>query len=220
MSRKNRTTKDNVGIVYLFTNRLYEQENTYKYGITINPFQRKRIQNNSTPPSCPFYDIIVMFSKNYKEIEHHLTTIFMEKGMLLSGEDGGKEWIKANIDEIIDIYKDMLVQFPETEMCYHGRRYKYENGSVNEYKIPNCRLDLLGILDGDIIKCTKNNESFQVQNNGILVYGEEMSLTKYMNSSFKRDGNTNQHNGYMYFTYKGTNIYKMWQKLLKGKEST
>lgn len=144
----------------------------------------------------------------------------MEKGMLLSGEDGGKEWIKANIDEIIDIYKGMLVQFPESEMCYHGKRYKFENDSVNEYKIPNCRLDLLGILDGDTIKCTKNNESFLVHNNGILVNGEEMTLTKYMNTSFRRDGNTNQHNGYMYFTYKGTNIYKMWQKLLKGKEST
>ena len=220
MSRRNRTTKDNVGIVYLFTNRLYEQENTYKYGITINPFQRKRIQNNSTPPSCPFYDIIVMFSKHYKEIEHKLTTVFMEKGMLLSGEDGGKEWIKANIDEIIDIYKDMLILFSESEMCYRGRRYKFENGSIIECKIPNCRLDLLGILDGDTIKCTKNDESFQVYNNGIIVNGEEMSLTKYMNSFFKREGNTNQHNGYMYFKYKGTNIYKMWQKLLKGKEFT
>ena len=29
MSRKNRTTKDNVGIVYLFTNELYEREHIY-----------------------------------------------------------------------------------------------------------------------------------------------------------------------------------------------
>ena len=64
MSRENRTTKDNVGIVYLFTNKLYERENMYKYGITINPFQRKRVQSNSTPPKYPFYDRIVMFSSN------------------------------------------------------------------------------------------------------------------------------------------------------------
>ena len=69
MSRKNRTTKDNVGIVYLFTNELYERENMYKYGITINPFQRKRVQSNSTPPTYPFYDRIVMFSKSYKDID-------------------------------------------------------------------------------------------------------------------------------------------------------
>ena len=60
MSRKNRTTKDNVGIVYLFTNKLYERENMYKYGITINPFQRKRVQSNSTPPPYHFYDRIVL----------------------------------------------------------------------------------------------------------------------------------------------------------------
>ena len=56
-------------LVYLFTNRLYEREHIYKYGITINPFQRKRVQNNSAPPTCALYDIIVMFSKSYKEIE-------------------------------------------------------------------------------------------------------------------------------------------------------
>lgn len=47
MNRKNRTTRDHVGIVYLLTNELYEREHIYKYGITINPFQRKRVQNNS-----------------------------------------------------------------------------------------------------------------------------------------------------------------------------
>ena len=70
MSRKNRTTKDNVGIVYLFTNELYERENMYKYGITINPFQRKRVQSNSTPPTYPFYDRIVMFSISLYDLEN------------------------------------------------------------------------------------------------------------------------------------------------------
>ena len=79
MSRKNRTTKDNVGIVYLFTNELYERENIYKFGITINPFQRKRVQNNSAPPIYALYDIIVMFSKSYKEIEKRLESVFKDK---------------------------------------------------------------------------------------------------------------------------------------------
>ena len=81
MSRKIRTTKGNVGIVYLFTNELYERENLYKYGITINPFQRKRVQSNSTPPTYPFYDRIVMFSKSYKEIEKQLSKKFEKNGL-------------------------------------------------------------------------------------------------------------------------------------------
>ena len=87
MSRKNRTTKDNVGIVYLFTNELYEREHIYKYGITINPFQRKRVQNNSAPPIYPLYDIIVVFSKSYKDIEKRLAAIFDEKKLRLESEE-------------------------------------------------------------------------------------------------------------------------------------
>ena len=83
MIRKNRTTKKKVGIIYLFTNKLYERENLYKYGITINPFQRKRVQNNSTPAKYRFYDRIVMFSKSYKQIEKRLTQIFKEKDILV-----------------------------------------------------------------------------------------------------------------------------------------
>ncbi len=109
MSRTNRTTKDNVGIVYLFTNELYERENMYKYGITINPFQRKRVQSNSTPPKYRFYDRIVMFSKSYKEIEKRLTIKFKEMGLLLEDDDedlfpgqkGGQEWIKAELSVVV-----------------------------------------------------------------------------------------------------------------------
>lgn len=225
MSRKNRTTKDNVGIVYLFTNELYERENMYKYGITINPFQRKRVQSNSTPPTYPFYDRIVMFSKSYKDIEKHLKKQFKEKKILLqsdeeglfSGQKGGQEWIQAEIPFIVDIFKEVLAEFPDAEMCYQGKRYKLDNGVISEFKIPNCRLDFLGILDGETIKCIKNNNSFQVQGNGIFVEGEVMTLSKYIKSINKREGSTNEYNGYMYFTYKGYKLYDMWQSLVKGK---
>ncbi len=225
MSRKNRTTKDNVGIVYLFTNELYERENMYKYGITINPFQRKRVQSNSTPPKYPFYDRIVMFSKSYKEIEKRLTNVFTERGVLLedeedgllSGQKGGQEWIQEDLSIIVEIFREMLKEFPDAEMCYKDRRYKYEDGSIKELKLPNCNLEFLGILDGDTIKCT-DGQSFQVQDNGILVNGSVMTLSKYMKSSHKREGSTNEYNGFMYFTYKGHNIYKMWQNLVKSRE--
>ncbi len=198
----------------------------YKYGITINPFQRKRVQSNSTPPTYPFYDRIVMFSKSYKEIEKRLSHVFREKNILLhdeeeglfSGQKGGQEWIQANLSLIVEIFKGLLVEFPDAEMCYQGKRYKLDNGEIGEFKVPNCRLDFLGILDGDIIKCTRNNKSFQVQNNGILVEGEVMTLSKYMKSINTRDGGTNEYNGYMYFTYKGYKLYDMWQSLVKVRD--
>ena len=209
----------------MFTNELYERENMYKYGITINPFQRKRVQGNSTPPTYPFYDRIVMFSKSYKDIEKHLKLQFKEKKILLQGDDeglfsgqkGGQEWIQAEISFIVEIFKEVLAEFPDAEMCYQGKRYKFENGVISEFKIPNCRLDFLGILDGETIKCIKNNNSFQVQGNGILVEGEVMTLSKYVKSINKREGSTNEYNGYMYFTYKGYKLYDMWQSLVKGK---
>lgn len=215
MSRKNRTTKDNVGIVYLFTNELYEREHIYKYGITINPFQRKRVQNNSAPPIYKLYDIIVMFSKSYKEIEKRLATIFKEKDYRLKSDDSSStEWVQADIDNIVEIYKQMLIEFPGTEMCYQGKRYVYENDKIVEKKTPNCRLDFLGILDGDIIKF-RNVKAFEVKNNGIIVDGEEMTLSKFVKQNLHRDGNTNEFNGFQYFTYKGESIYKMWQSLVK-----
>ena len=216
MSRKNRTTRDNVGIVYMFTNKLYEREHIYKYGITINPFQRKRVQNNSAPPKYALYDIIVMFSKEYKEIEKRLAAVFKEKDYRLKSDDSSStEWVQADINEIVNIYKQMLVEYPGTEMCYQGKRYKYEEDKIKELKIPNCRLDFLGILDGDLIKCKADGKSFIVKNNGILVNGEEMTLSNYMKKNHPREGKTNEHNGFQSFTYKGVSIYKMWQSLVK-----
>jgi hypothetical protein len=224
MSRENRTTKDNVGIVYLFTNKLYERENMYKYGITINPFQRKRVQSNSTPPKYPFYDRIVMFSKSYKEIEKRLTKVFNDKDILLEdkdenlfpGQKGGQEWIQEDLSVIVDIFREMLKEFPDTEMCYKGKRYKYDNDTIRELKLPNCSLEFLGILDGDTIKY-KDVEPFQVQDNGIIVGGEVVTLSNYVKMHNKREGSTNEWNGFMYFTYKGYNLYKMWQSLVSSK---
>lgn len=218
MNRKNRTTRDHVGIVYLLTNELYEREHIYKYGITINPFQRKRVQNNSVPPVYALYDIIVMFSKSYKEIEKRLEGIFKEKNLILETEESSsKEWIRVGEAEIVEIYKQMLSEFPSSEMCYQGKRYKYEDNEIKELKIPNCRLDFLGILDGDQIKCIVDGKTFTVKGNGILVAGEEMSLSNYMKKEHPRNGQTNEHNGYQSFTYKGDKetLYSMWQKLVK-----
>ena len=216
MSRKNRTTKDNVGIVYLITNELYEREHIYKYGITINPFQRKRVQNNSAPPIYPLYDIIVVFSKSYKDIEKRLAAIFDEKKLRLESEESSStEWVKADVNVIVEIYKQMLIEFPGSEMCYQGKRYVFENDKIVEKKVPNCRLDFLGILDGDIIKFKADGNAFTVQDNGIIVDGEKMTLSNYMKKKHPREGKTNEHNGFQSFTYKGESIYKMWQSLVK-----
>lgn len=216
MSRKNRTTKDKVGIVYLFTNKLYEREHIYKYGITINPFQRKRVQNNSVPPKYPLKDVIVMFSKSYKEIEKRLANIFKDKDYRLKSEDSSSsEWIQADLKEIVKIFEDMLKEFPDSEMCYQGKRIIYENGMRKEQKTPNCRLDFLGILDGDQIKCKVDGKYYEVKNNGIIADGEEMTLSSFIKKMCQREGKTNEYNGYKYFTYKGESIYKMWQSLVK-----
>ena len=216
MSRKNRATKDNVGVVYLFTNSCYEKENTYKYGITINPFERKRIQKNSTPPTHPFYDRIVMFSPDYKKIEKWLENRFEKEGFRLSG-DGGKEWVMADFADILSIFKETLALFPKTEMCFGGKRYRFKGGKIEECKLPNCRLDLLGILDNDVIRCTQDGKTFEVRDNKIVVNGSTISLTMYMNQYHKRDGDTNEHNGYQYFTYNDIPIYDMWQSLVRAK---
>lgn len=230
MSRKNRTTRDNVGIVYLFTNKLYEHENMYKYGITINPFQRKRVQSNSTPPTYPFYDRIVMFSKSYKEIEKRLTHKFRERHILLqdeeegllSGQKGGQEWIQEDLSVIVEIFREMLKEFPDAEMCYQGRRYKYENESIREMKLPKCNLEFLGILDGDTIKYIdgESTKEFIVKNNGILVDGKVLPLSNYVGSIKVREGKTNEWNGFMFFKYKNDKktLYDMWQSLVKPKE--
>ena len=212
-----RTLVDNCGIVYLFTNDVFCNLGIHKFGITINPFERKRIQSNSTPPNHPFYDEVIIFSKSYKSIEKKLKEIFVQKEWIINnnGENGGCEWIQcAQINEVINVYKSILISFPDSELCHNGRRYVYRNNAIIDMQLPNCRMDFLGIKNGDKIKCISDNKEFEVRNNKILVNGQEMTLTKYMNENHPRNGITNQHNGYQYFTYKRNKIYEMWQELV------
>ena len=58
---------------------------------------------------------------------------------------------------------------------------------------------------------------FVSKDNKIVVNGSAISLTRYMNQYHKRDGDTNEHNGYHYFTYNGVLIYDMWQSLVRTK---
>ena len=210
-----RTTKNNIGVVYLFTNSCYELENTYKFGISIQPFKRKQTQKNSTPPTHPFYDRIVMFSPRYKEIEKWLRERFKRDGVLLDG-DGGREWVKADFSVLLDIFKESLSSFPEADLCFGGKRYRAPNGTIEECSLPKCRLDLLRILDGDKVKCIKNGKTFVVRDNKIEVEGSLMTLSNYIKQNYPRGGNTNEHNGYQYFTYHGVKIYDMWQSLVRA----
>lgn len=214
----NRQLKDGYGVVYLFSNDLLEKEQTFKYGITIHPYQRKRIQSNTTPPTHPFYNIIVLFSPHYKAIEKRLKEEFSAKDFLLDKGDGGKEWIKGDLSVIVDIYKKMVSDYPSTIMCYQGKGYRNNNGMIEEGKIPDCRLDLLGILDDAVITCIKDNKSFTVKDNMLLIDDQTISLSAYMKTNYKRNGVTNEYNGYQYFKYKNMLIYDLWQSLVKGKE--
>ena len=227
------------GVAYLFTNDFLEKEGTYKYGITINPYQRKRTQSNSTPPSHPFYDVVVMFSPQYKEIEKELKKRFLEKGFFekldlnpipnpkkkKNQKHCGREWIKGDIADIVEIYKDMLKKFDETTMCYQGKgyRYKKEKQCIEEGMLPKCRLDLLG-MEGKKITCTKRNknnknETFKVEENKIKVADKSMTLADYMKTYHPRDSKTNEYDGYQYFKYKGVVIYDLWQSLVRGRET-
>ena len=164
MASTTRTTKGNIGVVYLFTNSLYEAEDTYKYGISIQPFKRKQTQKNSTPPTHPFYDRIVMFSPSYKEIEKWIGERLKTNGYLLHG-NGGREWVKADFPILLEIFKESLNEFPDTVLCHGGRGYRVVDGVIEEGVLPKCRLDLLRILDGEKIKCTKNGKEFVVRDN-------------------------------------------------------
>lgn len=211
-----RTTKGNIGIVYLFTNDLYENERTYKFGNTIDPFERNRVQKNSTPPTYPFKYKIVVFSSFFKQIEKQLKNKFNQLGILLEGrgKGGGSEWVQDDYQSILKVFKSVLLDFPDAVMCCNNKCYQIKNGNLETRPRPNCRLDILGILDGKKIKCTKNNKSFIVKDNGILVNGSVTSLSNYMTQNFQRKGKTNQYDGYKYFKYKGTVIYELWQKLV------
>ena len=76
-----------------------------------------------------------------------------------------------------------------------------------------------GLTPLDMVKFTSAyatliRRTCTVKNNKIVVGDSEMTLTNYMNKYHKRGGNTNEHNGYQYFTYKGILIYNMWQDLV------
>ena len=213
-----RQLKDCCGIVYLFTNDLYAMEGLHKFGVTINPIERKLVQSNSTPPSHAFYDEIIIFSTSYKAIEKKLKEEFKTKGWILSGKgkNAGNEWIRHdNLDEIVAVYKSILskYEFSSAEMCYQGKRYVNANNHIVEKKLPNCRLDFLGIRDGDKIKCDKIEQVFEVKNNGILVNGEVLTLSAYIETLLSKPGKTNKFNGYRYFSYKNKNLYETWQSL-------
>lgn len=215
-----RHLKDSCGIVYLFTNDLYFKEGLHKFGVTINPIERKLVQSNSTPPSYPFYDEIIIFSTSYKEIERKLKEEFKDKNWILKGKgiNAGNEWIQhENFEEIIEVYKSMLskYKFP-AEMCYNGKRYMYEDDQIVEKKLPNCRLDFLGLRDGDkiVYEYKRDKKIFEIKDNGILVNGEVVTLSSYVEKQLSKPGKANKFNGYRYFSYKNKNLYEAWQSLV------
>lgn len=218
----NKKTKDNVGIVYLFTNDCYEKENLYKFGVTINPNQRKSIQENSTPPKYQFIYKIVLFSADYKKIEKWLKEQFNNKNMIAKGKGSGKEWVEALFDDIFSIFKEALKVFPNpnTKMCSEGKCYHCVNGKIEMMKnLPKCQLDLLGITNGEKIKCIKNNKYYVVQDNKILVDGctEPVPLSTFISQNFARNTGTNEHSGYQFFTYKNVKVFDLWQRLVNIK---
>ena len=211
-----RSLKDSCGIVYLFTNDLYFKEGLHKYGVTINPIERKMVQSNSTPPTHAFYDEIIIFSTSYKEIEKKLKEEFKTREWILQGKgiNAGNEWIQHdNFEEIVEVYMSMLSEFPSAEMCYNGKRYVNANGQIVEKKLPNCRLDFLGLRDGDKIKF-QGKQPFEVKNNGILVDGEVVTLSSYVEKQLSKLGQANKFNGYRYFWYKNKLLYDEWQSLV------
>lgn len=210
-----RTTLDNKGIVYLFTNDLYEKENTYKFGNTKEPFRRNGVQKNSTPPTHPFYKRIVIFSSFYIDIEKDVKKEFKTKGLLLKGKGGGNEWIRGDYNLIVQVFKSVVLKYPDAIMCYDDKCFQLRDGYLRQRTRPNCRLDILGILNGDKITCIQNNKTFEVKNNKILVDGKLMTLSNYMKINYTRNGQTNQYDGYKYFKYKGKVIYELWQSLVR-----
>ena len=167
--------------------------------------------------------MIKIISKiSYKKIEKELKDKFKAKKWILDGKDinAGSEWIQHdNFEEIVEVYKSMLNEDYSAEMCYNGKRYVNANGQIVEKKLPNCRLDFLGLRDGDKIKF-QGKQPFEVKNNGILVDGKVVPLSTYVKKNCIRSGKTNEYNGYQYFTYKNKSLYKEWQSLVTcGKKS-
>lgn len=109
----------------------------------------------------------------------------------------------------------MLYEEHSAEMCYNGKRYIYEEDQIVEKKLPNCRLDFLGLRDGDKIKCSKGDKKiFEIKDNGILVAGEVVTLSSYVERVLSKPGKANKFNGYRYFSYKNKNLYEAWQSLV------
>ena len=217
---KHRTLSDGIGIVYLATNDLYLSENTHKFGSTINPYERKRIQQNWVPPTHPLFYEITLFSVRYNEIEKWLKKEFSKKGALLEGGGGGTEWVKMDLDTVFEMFKAALLMFPDNKakLCFNGKAYSAVNGKIVEAsRRPNFRFDILGIKDNEILKCTLNGECFRVAGNNIRVGNSLITLTRYVNDTFSRQGNTNEHCGSQYFEYKGKLVSELWQNLIGKK---
>lgn len=207
---------DNIGIVYLFSNELYAKEGIHKFGCTQNPFQRKQIQGNSTPPLYPFKNEIVVFTKRYKEFEKALKAQFKEKEMLLSAkknEAAGTEWIQwENFREIRDIFISVLRDSaidPNAILCGGN----IEDPKGQRHNRPKCTLSLLGLHDGDKILYRETGEEFEIRNNNILVNDVEMSLSAFVKNNPPAHEKAKLFNGYRYFYYKGQCIHTLWLEL-------
>lgn len=207
---------DNIGIVYLFSNELYAKEGIHKFGCTQNPFQRKRIQSNSTPPGYSFKNEIVVFTKRYKEFEKALKAQFKESGMLLAAEKNeaaGTEWIQwENFREIRDIFISVLRDSaidPNAILCSGN----IEDPQGQRHNRPKCTLSLLGLHDGDRILYRETGEEFEIRNNNILVNDVEMSLSAFVKNNPPAHEKAKLFNGYRYFYYKGQCLHSLWLEL-------
>ncbi len=210
---------DRIGIVYLFSNKLYAKEGIHKFGYTQNPFQRKLIQSNSTPPGYPFENEIVVFTKKYKEFEKALKVQFKESEMLLSAEKNetaGTEWIQCdNFKKILDIFKSVLLDtsIDDAGAILCCKNYIYQKDKGERQNRPKCTLSLLGLHDGDKIVYRETGKDFVIRNNNILVNDVEVSLSTYVKDNPPAHEKAKLFNGYRYFYYKGQCLHSLWMEL-------
>ena len=213
----------NRGIVYIFTNPMY-QDDVIKIGETTNLKKRLKDLSRGTAIPCPFECYAAYEMDNYKKVEDLMHTIYRELDMHTDKKHKKKEFFKvpaSKADSVLSLISVLMngkrvsvnpddVYTKEQKKKLDANHAKKRVLDFSDYAIPKGAK--LTFIHDDKIKCTVKSAKGKTF---VIYKGEQYSLSKLTTELMKNRGYNGPCNGYLYWLYNNKLLYDIRKPIKK-----
>lgn len=196
------------GIVYIFTNPMY-QDDVIKIGKTTNLERRLKDLGRETGTPCPFECYAAYEVDNYVEVENLMHTIYRELDMHTDKEHKKKEFFRVpapKADSVLSLISNLMngrrVEvnldhvYTKDQQKILNKNRKKQSFDFSDYAIPTG--STLTFIHDDKVKCTVKSAKGKTF---VTYKGKQYSLSALTTELMNKRGYKGAYNGYLYWLY-------------------